>query len=88
MAKIGLFEKFYNWMETTIMDKLMAQDSPDPVFKWIFKIPVLQYKLGLEPLVRPAGGRHLRKLCPCREALSIGVVEAAQVTDVIHRPEG
>ena len=47
MAKIGLFEKFYNWMETTILDKLVSQDSPGPVFKWLFKVPVLQYKLGL-----------------------------------------
>ena len=47
MAKIGLFEKFYNWMETTILDKLVSQDSPGPVFKWLFKVPILQYKLGL-----------------------------------------
>ena len=47
MAKIGLFEKIYNWMETTILDKLVSQDSPGPVFKWLFKVPILQYKLGL-----------------------------------------
>ena len=47
MAKIGLVEKVYNWMETIIMDKLVSQDAPGPVFKWLFKIPVLQYKLGL-----------------------------------------
>jgi hypothetical protein len=47
MAKIGLFERIYNWMETLIMDKLVAQDSPGPVFKWLFKMPILQYKLGL-----------------------------------------
>jgi len=47
MAKISLFEKIYNWAETTIMDKLVSQDRPGPVFKWLFKIPVLQYKLGL-----------------------------------------
>jgi len=47
MQKIGFFEKFYNWMETTIMNKLVAQDTPGPFFKWVFKIPILQYKLGL-----------------------------------------
>jgi deazaflavin-dependent oxidoreductase (nitroreductase family) len=47
MARIGLAEKAYNWLETWIMDKLVMQDSPGPVFKWIFKLPILQYKLGL-----------------------------------------
>src|SRR5512147_2999378 len=47
MQKIGMFEKIYNWMETAIMDKLVSQDSPGPVFKWLFKMPILQYKLGL-----------------------------------------
>ena len=47
MAKIGLFEKFYNWTETMIMDKLVSQDTPGPVFKWLFRIPILQYKVGL-----------------------------------------
>jgi|GEM_PF-501072 len=47
MRKIGLAEKIYNWMESFIMDKLVSQDTPGPIFKWIFKIPILQYKLGL-----------------------------------------
>ena len=47
MAKIGLFEKFYNWTETMIMDKLVSQETPGPVFKWLFRIPILQYKVGL-----------------------------------------
>ncbi len=47
MSKIGLAEKIYNWLETFIMDKLVMQDSPGPVFKWLFKMPILQYKLGL-----------------------------------------
>ena len=47
MKKISLGERMYNWIETTIMDKLVSQNSPGPVFKWIFKIPILQYKLGL-----------------------------------------
>src|SRR5512138_1450266 len=47
MAKISLAERAYSWMETWIMDTLVGQESPGPVFKWIFKIPILQYKLGL-----------------------------------------
>lgn len=47
MTKVGLAEKLYNWVETWVMDKLVMQDSPGPVFKWLFKMPVLQYKFGL-----------------------------------------
>ena len=47
MEKIGIGERIYNWLESFIMDKLVSQNSPGPVFKWIFKIPILQYKLGL-----------------------------------------
>ena len=47
MKKISWMEKFYNRTETWIMDRLVNQDSPGPVFKWLFKIPILQYKLGL-----------------------------------------
>jgi deazaflavin-dependent oxidoreductase (nitroreductase family) len=47
MAKIGLVETLYNWIEVWIMDKLVMQNSPGPVFKWLFKMPILQYKLGM-----------------------------------------
>lgn len=47
MDKTSRAEKFYNRTETWILDKLVRQDSPGPVFKWLFKIPILQYKLGL-----------------------------------------
>jgi deazaflavin-dependent oxidoreductase (nitroreductase family) len=47
MAKIGLMEKIYNRVESFLMDKLVSQDTPGPIFKWVFKIPILQYKLGL-----------------------------------------
>ena len=46
MEKISLTEKFYNWTETLVM-KFVPQKNVGPVFKWIFKIPILQYKLGL-----------------------------------------
>jgi deazaflavin-dependent oxidoreductase (nitroreductase family) len=47
VKKIGYFEKLYASIEIRIMDKLVMQDSPGPIFKWIFKLPMLQYKLGL-----------------------------------------
>jgi len=47
MQKISLTEKIYNWLEAFIMDKLVMQDSPGTFFKWFFKIPILQYKLGM-----------------------------------------
>jgi len=46
MPEISLIERIYNWVETRIMD-LVPQKNVGPVFKWIFKIPILQYKLGL-----------------------------------------
>jgi deazaflavin-dependent oxidoreductase (nitroreductase family) len=55
MPKIGLTEKIYNRLETFIMDKLVMQDSPGPFFKWLFKMPILQYKLGMGWMI----GRHI-----------------------------
>lgn len=55
MQKISLFERAYNWVETIILDKLVAQESPGPIFKWIFKLPILEYKLGLGWLI----GRYI-----------------------------
>ena len=46
MSKISLVERIYNWVETRIMD-LVPQKNVGPVFKWIFKLPIIQYKLGL-----------------------------------------
>ena len=46
MKRISLTEKLYNWMETLVM-KIVPQKDVGPVFKWIFKMPILQYRLGL-----------------------------------------
>ena len=46
MEKIGLVEKIYNRAETFIM-QLVPQKNVGPVFKWLFKMPILQYKLGM-----------------------------------------
>jgi len=46
MEKIGLVEKIYNRAETFIMN-LVPQKNVGPVFKWIFKMPIMHYKLGM-----------------------------------------
>lgn len=46
MEKIGWIEKIYNRAETFIM-QLVPQKDVGPVFKWLFKMPILQYKLGM-----------------------------------------
>lgn len=47
MARISLVERAYAWVETAILNRLVPQKEVGPVFKWIFKMPVLQYRLGL-----------------------------------------
>lgn len=42
-----MFQNLYPWIENTIMTQLVPLDSPGPVFKWIFKLPILMYRLGL-----------------------------------------
>lgn len=39
--------RFALWAETWIMTRLVPPDSPGPVFRWIFKVPILFYRLGL-----------------------------------------
>ena len=46
VGKIGWIEKIYNRTETWIMN-LVPQENVGPVFKWLFKMPILQYKLGM-----------------------------------------
>lgn len=46
MEKTGWIERIYNWMETLIM-KLVPKESVGPAFKWLFKMPILQYQLGM-----------------------------------------
>ena len=47
MQKVSISEKVYNWLETLILDRLVQQERPGLVFKWLFKLPILQYRLGL-----------------------------------------
>jgi deazaflavin-dependent oxidoreductase (nitroreductase family) len=47
MSKIPLTERISVWMEVEILSRLTPKDGVGPVFKWIFKIPILYYNLGL-----------------------------------------
>lgn len=51
MEGISLAEKIYNRLETLIMEKLVLQDRPGHFFKWLFKLPILPYKLGMEWMI-------------------------------------
>jgi deazaflavin-dependent oxidoreductase (nitroreductase family) len=45
--KITFFGRVAQWVENAIMTRLVPKDSPGVVFKWLFKIPILFYKVGL-----------------------------------------
>jgi len=47
MKKLTPFEKFLLRAEDVIMTRLVPADSPGPVFKWLFKLPVFFYRIGL-----------------------------------------
>jgi deazaflavin-dependent oxidoreductase (nitroreductase family) len=51
--KLNLFERFRGWLESVILSRLVPTDSPGPVFRYIFKIPILLYRLGLGGFVGP-----------------------------------
>jgi deazaflavin-dependent oxidoreductase (nitroreductase family) len=51
MSKISLGERISVWMEVEILSRLTPKNSVGPLFKWIFKIPILYYKLGLGGLL-------------------------------------
>lgn len=43
----GWLGRFSAWLEAFIMTRLVARDNPGPVFRLLFKIPILYYRLGL-----------------------------------------
>jgi deazaflavin-dependent oxidoreductase (nitroreductase family) len=47
MSRIPLSESVSVWMEVEILSRLTPRANPGPFFKWLFKIPILYYKLGL-----------------------------------------
>jgi deazaflavin-dependent oxidoreductase (nitroreductase family) len=51
--KLNLFERFQAQMESAILTRLVPKDNPGPVFRYIFKIPILLYRLGLGGFVGP-----------------------------------
>ena len=47
MSEIGLGERISVWLEVEILNSLTPRQQVGLLFKWIFKIPILYYKLGL-----------------------------------------
>ncbi len=47
MEKLTPFVKFLLLAEDLIMTRLVPKDSPGPIFKWLFKVPVFFYRIGL-----------------------------------------
>jgi len=45
--KLTPLEKFVLRAEDLIMTRLVPMGNPGPVFKWLFKVPVFFYKIGL-----------------------------------------
>ncbi len=41
------FFRFYMKVEEFILTRLVPFDKPGPFFKWVFKAPILHYRLGL-----------------------------------------
>lgn len=47
--KLTPFEKFALRAEDFILTRLVPMDRPGAVFKWLFKVPIFFYKIGLPP---------------------------------------
>jgi deazaflavin-dependent oxidoreductase (nitroreductase family) len=45
--KLTPFVQFVIRVEDIIMTRLVPMDNPGPVFKWLFKMPVFFYKIGM-----------------------------------------
>ena len=43
----NFFERVALCAEEILMTRLLPQEDPGPVFKWLFKVPVFFYKIGL-----------------------------------------
>jgi deazaflavin-dependent oxidoreductase (nitroreductase family) len=50
---LSVFERMRAWLEAAILTRFVPMDSPGLVFRLIFKIPILFYRLGLGGLVGP-----------------------------------
>ena len=49
----GSFERLQAWLEALIMTRLVSRDSPGPLFRLLFKIPILYFRLGLGSFLYP-----------------------------------
>lgn len=48
---MGLFQRFTLWIERIILTKFVPYKNPGAVFKWIFKLPIYMYRIGLGSLI-------------------------------------
>lgn len=44
---LTLIERISVGMEDLLMTRLVPKDSPGPIFKWFFKLPIFFYRIGL-----------------------------------------
>ena len=51
-----MFQKIYLWLKFTIMTRLVTHSSPGPIWRLIFKLPLLLDRLGPSWML---GGRIL-----------------------------
>jgi len=51
VKRLGPLQRLALGIETLLMTKLVPLDSPGPVFRWLFKMPILVYRLGLGPFI-------------------------------------
>jgi deazaflavin-dependent oxidoreductase (nitroreductase family) len=47
--KLTPFDRFLLRAEDLIMTRLVPMGNPGPVFRWLFKVPIFFYKIGLPP---------------------------------------
>ena len=52
-GKPNIFQRFRFWLEYRILPDMVGQDRPGPLLRWIFKMPIPLYHLGLWHLAGP-----------------------------------
>jgi deazaflavin-dependent oxidoreductase (nitroreductase family) len=55
VQSLSPFQKAYGWIEAALLAFLVPRERPGPIWRWLFKTPVLLYRLGLGPWI----GRYI-----------------------------
>ncbi|MEW5829027.1 MAG: nitroreductase family deazaflavin-dependent oxidoreductase [Chloroflexota bacterium] len=50
-AQLTPSQRFNAWLESVILTRLVPLDTPGPLFRWAFKLPIFFFKTGLHRLV-------------------------------------